>query len=91
MHDVECETIDDVRAERDALGIQLAAQGERLRLAMEAVTMMSPLLEQRPHTVDVYDRARDAKAALDAVPGDALAHGALASSGRLERALADRK
>ena len=36
-YDTEGQTIDDVRAERDALGIQLAAAQERLRLAMACV------------------------------------------------------
>jgi hypothetical protein len=34
MHDTEGETIEDVRRQRDELGIQLAALRERLRLAM---------------------------------------------------------
>jgi hypothetical protein len=70
-----------VTAERDALGIQLAALRERLRLAMavvEAARYGHPSLA-----------VRTALAALDTVPGDELPHGALASSGRLD-ALAGR-
>ena len=65
MHDVEGQTIDDVRAERDALGIQLAACQERLRLAMVVVDAARRL--DGPGTYRALD-------ALDAVPGDALAH-----------------
>jgi hypothetical protein len=76
MHDVEGQTIDDVRAERDALGIQLAAQGERLRLAMavvdaaRALDVLDPLVPLSEEKMDLF---ADALAALDAVPGDALA------------------
>jgi hypothetical protein len=76
MHDVEGQTIDDVRAERDALGIQLAAQGERLRLAMavvdaaRALDVLDPLVALSEEKMDLF---ADALAALDAVPGDALA------------------
>jgi len=71
MHDVEGETIDDVRAERDALGIQLAAQGERLRLAMAVVDAAR---YQKAGGWFVSAALEMALAALDAVPGDALAH-----------------
>lgn len=37
MHDTEGETIDDVRRQRDELGVQLTALRERLRLATEVV------------------------------------------------------
>jgi hypothetical protein len=54
-------------AERDELGIQLAAQSERLRLAMACVS----ILRLRGEHEEGADS--DALAALDAVPGDALA------------------
>lgn len=69
---------DAAERSRDELGIQLAAQGERLRLAMAVV-------EAARHLTDMMDRVlgprdlggsrvtvEDALAALDAVPGDAL-------------------
>jgi hypothetical protein len=56
--------------ERDALGIQFAAQGERLRLAM-AVVEAGRLVTRRDD--DYSDAFEAAYAALDAVPGDALA------------------
>ena len=57
-------------AERDALGIQLAAQGERLRLAMACAGHLRTAIGDG---VIIDARAVDALAALDAVPGDALA------------------
>jgi hypothetical protein len=66
MHDTEGETIEDVRRQRDEIGIQLAALRERLRLAMAVVdACKSP----------IYDRDARIKAALaafDEVPGDTL-------------------
>ena len=75
MHDVEGETIDDVRAERDALGIQFAAQSERLRLAMAVVDAAGDVITGNPRVrTDVaLEGLRRALAALDAVPGDVLA------------------
>jgi hypothetical protein len=64
MHDTEGETIEDVRRQRDELGIQLAALRERLRLAMDVVDASRAYRDED----EVYlDRAL---AALDAVPGD---------------------
>jgi len=75
---------------RDELGIQLAAQGERLRLAMSTIEAVRAL-RHGGVMPDHVARAMDAILVdIDAVPGDALPHGALASSGRLERAMADR-
>jgi len=64
MHDTEGETIDDVRRQRDEMGIQLAALRERLRLAMDVVDASRAYRDED----EVYlDRAL---AAFDAVPGD---------------------
>jgi hypothetical protein len=66
MHDTEGETIEDVRRQRDELGIQLAALRERLGLAMAVVEASRAYRDED----EVYlDRAL---AALDAVPGDTL-------------------
>ncbi len=66
MHDTEGETIDDVRRQRDEMGIQLAALRERLRLAMAVVEASRAYRDED----EVYlDRAL---AALDEVPGDKL-------------------
>lgn len=84
MHDTEGETIDDVRRQRDELGIQLAALRERLRLAMDAVGALRDIAEHdcpygddcprfgSNHGVCVGCRARRALAAYRAVPGDVL-------------------
>ena len=66
---------------RDELGIQLAAQSERLRLAMACVkdvdALLAALTRLRPYRIgDIMiaeDALRRSRAALDAVPGDALA------------------
>lgn len=71
MHDTEGETIDDVRRQRDELGIQLAACQERLRLAMAVVDAARDASSYAGQL-----RLDDALAALDAVPGDALNHAA---------------
>jgi hypothetical protein len=64
MHDTEGETIEDVRRQRDELGIQLAALRERLGLAMAVVEASRAYRDED----EVYlDRAL---AAFDAVPGD---------------------
>jgi hypothetical protein len=64
MHDTEGETIDDVRRQRDEMGIQLAALRERLRLAMAVVEAARVYRDED----EVYlDRAL---AAFDVVPGD---------------------
>jgi hypothetical protein len=64
MHDTEGETIEDVRRQRDELGIQLAALRERLRLAMAVVDAARAYRDED----EVYlDRAL---AALDEIPGD---------------------
>jgi hypothetical protein len=71
-----CSEVNAAEARTDELGIQLAALRERLRLAMavvDAARYGHPSLA-----------VRTALGALDAVPGDALPHGALASSGRLD-------
>jgi hypothetical protein len=66
MHDTEGETIDDVRRQRDEMGIQLAALRERLRLAMAVVDAARAYRDED----EVYlDRAL---AALDEIPGDTL-------------------
>jgi hypothetical protein len=66
MHDTEGETIEDVRRQRDELGIQLAALRERLGLAMAVVEASRAYRDED----EVYlDRAL---AALDEVPGDKL-------------------
>ena len=66
MHDTEGETIEDVRRQRDELGIQLAALRERLGLARAVVEASRAYRDED----EVYlDRAL---AALDAVPGDTL-------------------
>ena len=69
----------------DEVGIQLAALRERLRLAMAVVEAARRFVlgcdDQMSAVALSID---DALAALDAVPGDALPHGALASSGRLD-------
>jgi len=66
MHDTEGETIEDVRRQRDELGIQLAALRERLGLAMAVVEASRAYRDED----EVYlDRAL---AAFDAVPGDTL-------------------
>jgi hypothetical protein len=69
----------------DEVGIQLAALRERLRLAMAAVGVLRDIAEHdcrygdgcprfgSNHGVCVGCRARRGLAALDAVPGDALA------------------
>jgi hypothetical protein len=77
MHDTEGETIDDVRRQRDELGIQLAALRERLRLAMAVVDKFRFRRTCRCGHIACNrcrdDRfAADALAALDAVPGDTL-------------------
>jgi len=77
MHDTEGETIDDVRRQRDELGIQLAALRERLRLAMAVVEEVRYRRTCRCGHIACNrcrdDRsAADALAALDAVPGDTL-------------------
>ena len=64
ISEVECTLVLAERS-RDALGIQLAAQGERLRLAMAVVDAARRL--DGPGTYRALD-------ALDAVPGDALPH-----------------
>jgi hypothetical protein len=65
----------------DEVGIQLAALRERLRLAMVVAAEAKRVLDDADRSLIHLD---DALAALDAVPGDALPHGALASSGRLD-------
>jgi hypothetical protein len=65
----------------DEVGIQLAALRERLRLAMAVAAEAKRVLDDADRSLIHLD---DALAALDAVPGDALPHGALASSGRLD-------
>jgi hypothetical protein len=71
MHDTEGETIDDVRRQRDQLGIQLgiqlAALRERLRLAMAVAAEAKRVLDDADRSLIHLD---DALAALDAVPGD---------------------
>jgi hypothetical protein len=57
---------------RDELGIQLAAQSERLRLAMAVVQAVRSLPPYRANMSDLA-QVRGKIAALDAVPGDALA------------------
>jgi hypothetical protein len=70
-----CEAKDAARA-RDELGIQLAAQSERLRLAMAVVDAARDVSSV---WIDGYvgpaamAYVREALAALDAVPGDVLA------------------
>jgi hypothetical protein len=64
----------------DEVGIQLVALRERLRLAMVVVEAARGVIKG----ADPAHGLVDALAALDAVPGDALPHGALASSGRLD-------
>lgn len=75
------------RAESDELGIQIAAQSERLRLAMDAVKKLKTFRDSIAFNADgtrirvinsidicaMWDESNDAVAALDAVPGDALA------------------
>jgi hypothetical protein len=65
----------------DEVGIQLVALRERLRLAMAVAAEAKRVLDDADRSLIHLD---DALAALDAVPGDALPHGALASSGRLD-------
>jgi predicted transcriptional regulator len=67
MHDTEGETIDDVRRQRDELGIQLAALRERLGLAMAVVD--AARIAASAVELPAIDRAL---AAFDAVPGDTL-------------------
>lgn len=75
------------RASRDELGIQLAACQERLRLAMDAVRKLRAFRDSIAFNADgtrirvinsidicaMWDESAAACAALDAVPGDALA------------------
>lgn len=70
------------RASRDELGIQLAACQERLRLAMACVVAgdaldvelsQADIVDGRLHVYDKRSAYQKARAALDAVPGDALA------------------
>jgi hypothetical protein len=71
MHDTEGETIEDVRRQRDELGIQLAALRERLRLAMVVVDEARKTADANWRVIDVAILAIKL-AALDAVPGDTL-------------------
>jgi hypothetical protein len=70
MHDTEGETIDDVRRQRDEvgiqLGVQLAALRERLGLAMAVADAARGVIKG----ADPAHGLVDALAALDAVPGD---------------------
>ena len=61
-------------AKRDEVGLQLAAQSERLRLAMAVVDAAGDVITGSPRVrADVaLEGLRRALAALDAVPGDAL-------------------
>ncbi len=52
MHDTEGETIDDVRRQRDELGIQLAALRERLGLAMDATRKLKAFRDGIAFKVD---------------------------------------
>jgi hypothetical protein len=75
MHDTEGETIEDVRRQRDEVGIQLAALRERLRLAMAVVDEARSYRTCRCGHI-ACNRCRDdrfvadALAAFDEVPGD---------------------
>ena len=75
MHDTEGETIDDVRRQRDELGIQLAALRERLRLAMAVVEAARRFVlgcDDQMSASAVALSIDDALAAFDEVPGDIL-------------------
>lgn len=52
MHDTEGETIEDVRRQRDELGIQLAALRERLGFAMEATRKLKAFRDGIAFKVD---------------------------------------
>jgi hypothetical protein len=52
MHDTEGETIEDVRRQRDEIGIQLAALRERLRLAMDAARKLKAFRDGITFKVD---------------------------------------
>jgi len=81
------ESLRTAERSRDELGIQLAAQSERLRLAMDAVKKLKTFRDSIAFNADgtrirvinsidicaMWDESNDAVAALDAVPGDALA------------------
>ena len=58
--------------ERDEVGIQFAAQGERLRLAMACVKAGDFVINDSRVKVPGVYAYFEARAALDAVPGDAL-------------------
>jgi hypothetical protein len=91
-----CSEVNAAEARTDELGIQLAALQERLRLAMAVVEAARHVLNEVLAAIDdddghdepwftcPRDALQDAMLALDRIPGDALPHGALASSGRLD-------
>jgi hypothetical protein len=98
-----CIEVNAAEARTDALGIQLAAQGERLRLAMAVADAARDVLNEVLAAIDdddghdepwftcPRDALQDAMLALDRIPGDALPHGALASSGRLDALAGDNR